>query len=73
MKAMCSLKNGLYKKIDVVQLTIMDVRKPVQEHTGRITHAEQHISDAEHNVNEPLTKVNTLENTTKTLTNKADN
>lgn len=72
MKAIFSLKNGLYKKIDVVQLTITEVKKQVQECTGRITHAEQRISDAEDNVNELLTKVSTLENTVKTLTDKVD-
>lgn len=71
MKAITSLKNGLYKKINV-QLTITEMRKQVQECTGRITHAEQRISDAEDNVNELLTKVNTLENTVKTLTDKVD-
>ena len=39
MKAIFSLKSGLYKKIDVVQLTITEVKKQVQECTGRITHA----------------------------------
>ena len=72
MKAIISLKSGLYKKIDAVQLTITDVKKQVQECTGRITHAEQRISDAEDNVNELLTKVSTLENTVKSLTNKVD-
>lgn len=72
MKAIISLKSGLYKKIDIVQLTITDVKKQVQECTGRIAHAEQRISDAEDNVNELLTKVSTLENTVKTLTDKVD-
>lgn len=38
MKAIISLKSGLYKKIDVVQVTISDVKKQVQECTGRIAH-----------------------------------
>lgn len=72
MKAIISLKSGLYKKIDVVEWTISDVKKQVQECTGRIAHAKQRISGAEDNVNELLTKVSTLENTVKTLTNKVD-
>lgn len=40
------------------------------EKTG--AHAEQRISGAEVNVNELLTKVSTLENTLKTLTDKVD-
>lgn len=72
MKAIISLKSGLYKKIDVVQLTITDVKTQVQECTGRIAHAEQRISDAEDNINELLTKVSALENSVKTLTDKVD-
>lgn len=72
MKAILSLKSGLYKKIDVVQATITDVRKQVQECTGRIAHAEQRISDAEDNVNGLISKVSALENTVKSLTNKVD-
>ncbi len=72
MKAIISLKSGLYKKIDIVQLTITDVKKQVQECTGHIAHAEQRISDAEDNVNELLTEDRTLENTVKTLTDKVD-
>lgn len=51
MTAVISLKSGLYKKIDIVQLTITDVKKQVQECMGHIAHAEQRISDAEDNVN----------------------
>lgn len=72
MKAIISLKNGLYKKIDVVQLTVTEVKRQVQECTGRISHAEQRISDAEDSVNELLTKVGTLENTVKTLSDKVE-
>lgn len=72
IKAIISLKSGLYKKIDVVQLTITDVKKQVQECMGRIARAEQRILDAEDNVNELLTKDSTLENTVKTLIDKVD-
>ena len=72
MKAIIFSKSCLCKKIDVVQLTITDVKKHVQECTGHIAQAEQQISDAEDNVNELLTKVSTLENTVKTLTDKVD-
>lgn len=72
MKAIISLKSGLYTNVDVVQLTITDVKKQMQECMGRIAHAEQRISDAEDNINELLTKVSTLENPVKTLTVKVD-
>lgn len=49
MKAIMSLKSGLYLKIDGVQTTITEVRKEIKECTGRIAQAEQHISDAEDN------------------------
>ena len=55
-----------------MQLTITDVKKQVQECARRIAHAEQRISAAEDNVNELLTKVSTLENTVKILTDKVD-
>ena len=48
------------------------MKKQVQECTGSIAHAEQWISDAEDNIDELLTKVSTLENTVKTLTDRVD-
>lgn len=39
MKAITSLKSGLYKKIDSVQLTVTEVKKQVQE-GSHIAHAE---------------------------------
>ena len=42
------------------------------ECTRRIAHAGQRISDTEDNVNELLTKVSTLENIVKALTDKVD-
>lgn len=72
MKAIMSLKSGLYKKIDGVQTTITEIRKEIQECTGRIAHAEQRISDAEDNVNGLISKVSTLESTVKTLSNKVE-
>lgn len=70
MKAIMSLKSGLYMKIDGVQKTITKVRKEIQECTGQIAHAEQHISDAEDNVNGLISEVSMLESTVKTLSNK---
>lgn len=72
MKAIMSLKSGLYKKIDGVQTSITEVRKEIQECTGRLVHAEQRISDAEDNVNGLISKVSILENTVKTLSNKVE-
>lgn len=72
MKAILSLKSGLYKKIDGVQATIADVKKQIQDCTGRIEHAEQRISDAEDDVNKLTSKVSTLESTVKSLADKVD-
>lgn len=72
MEAIASLKSGLYKKIDVVQAIITDVKKQVQECTGRIAHAEQRISEAEDTVNGLISKVSALEGTVKSLNSKVD-
>ncbi|KAJ8014148.1 hypothetical protein DPEC_G00037240 [Dallia pectoralis] len=72
LKAIISLKSGLYKKIDGVQTTITEVRKEIQECTGRLAHAEKRISDAEDNVNGLISKVSTLESTVKTLSDKVE-
>ena len=60
------------KKIDGVQATIADVKKQIQDCTGRIEHAEQRISDVEDDVNKLTSKVSTLESTVKSLADKVD-
>ena len=72
MKAIVSLKCGLYKKIDGVQATIADVKKQIQDCSGRIEQAEQRISDVEDDINKLTSKVSTLESTVKRLADKVD-
>lgn len=79
MKAIMSLKSGLYKKIDEVQTTVTEVNRQMQECTRRIAQAEQRISDAEDaatlltaRVTTLETKVTTLQGTVKSLNEKAD-
>lgn len=47
-------------------------KKQLQECIGRITCAEERISDAEDDINVLLTKVITVENAVKTLIDKVD-